>query len=399
MSTPRLRITAAVVCSLALVVAGSPSAARAAATGSGEQRTCGTTGMHVSRQLDELSANSGHTVEPADLGLPSSSFDVTVIARADTSCDTAERVMRYAFDPKHSGEGPAFLASPDGWGCNLSEASPHPVADCVRTAGQAPQAIAKAPISAFLASAAPSSDSGGREDCGTVKTAAGVPASVEVRGKGIDCDAALHVMRDYYAALGGGKGPGMGGGGPIHVRGGGHRWRCGSGPATNPYSECTSGSTTIRADVKTGRGQKLDPLQAAAARGGNQAGRLPRAGERPYEPPKGTHGIPQRIRGGGGFKDRYGNRWKWDPIKGEWDVTHRDKSHTNIGPDGKITHGPDNFPNRSRGGSNGGEGNNAARAVAVKAGAGVGLVTILWYAGKLLSPACGPAFGICAVAL
>jgi hypothetical protein len=39
--------------------------------------------------------------------------------------------------------------------------------------------------------------------------------------------------------------------------------------------------------------------------------------------------------------DRYGNVWQWDPIKGEWDV-QTGKKHTNVGPDGEITHGPNN---------------------------------------------------------
>ena len=34
-----------------------------------------------------------------------------------------------------------------------------------------------------------------------------------------------------------------------------------------------------------------------------------------------------------------------------WDVQHPDGSHTNVDPDGNITHGDDNFPNKSRGGS------------------------------------------------
>lgn len=41
--------------------------------------------------------------------------------------------------------------------------------------------------------------------------------------------------------------------------------------------------------------------------------------------------------------DKYGDQWVWDPIKNEWDVQHPDGSHTNIGPDGEITHGDDNM--------------------------------------------------------
>jgi hypothetical protein len=50
------------------------------------------------------------------------------------------------------------------------------------------------------------------------------------------------------------------------------------------------------------------------------------------------------LKGGQGFKDKYGNRWVWDPGKGEWDVQHPDGSHTNVGPEGEITHGENNFP-------------------------------------------------------
>ena len=41
-------------------------------------------------------------------------------------------------------------------------------------------------------------------------------------------------------------------------------------------------------------------------------------------------------------------QWQWDPIKSEWDVQHPDGSHTNVGEDGEITHGPDNFPGAPR---------------------------------------------------
>ena len=36
--------------------------------------------------------------------------------------------------------------------------------------------------------------------------------------------------------------------------------------------------------------------------------------------------------------------WQWDNRKTEWDVQHPDGSHTNVGEDGNITHGDDNFP-------------------------------------------------------
>jgi RHS repeat-associated protein len=69
-------------------------------------------------------------------------------------------------------------------------------------------------------------------------------------------------------------------------------------------------------------------------------------GPYPYVPPKSSHGVPQRSRGGG-FVDQYGNVWKPDLTKKgwtEWDVQHPNGSHTNVDDEGTITHGADNFP-------------------------------------------------------
>ena len=88
------------------------------------------------------------------------------------------------------------------------------------------------------------------------------------------------------------------------------------------------------------------PIQA------NWPTHLPKAGERPYSPPKDYHGRVERNRAGH-YVDREGNIWEWKSRErgGEpphWDVQHRDGSHTNVLPDGKVWHGPDNFPNQPR---------------------------------------------------
>jgi hypothetical protein len=143
---------------------------------------------------------------------------------------------------------------------------------------------------------------------------------------------------------------------------------------------------------------------------GSQEERLPRGGSHPFEPKKGQR-LSEPVQcdpGGGGclprrkatvnrerdgsFVDKHGNRWQWDPVKGEWDVQHKDGTHTNVSPDGEVTHGPNNFPNKSRTEREGGD---TAKVV-------VGGVTIggaLWWAAKLLSPACGPLAPACAVVL
>ena len=75
---------------------------------------------------------------------------------------------------------------------------------------------------------------------------------------------------------------------------------------------------------------------------GKKGEKLPKGGEHPFEPKKHKGGDYLRDMFGR-FLDKWGNAWEWDPIKGEWDVQHPDGSHTNIGPDGNVTHGPDKF--------------------------------------------------------
>jgi hypothetical protein len=77
--------------------------------------------------------------------------------------------------------------------------------------------------------------------------------------------------------------------------------------------------------------------------GGSVISRLPTGGDYPFEPKKGQRlNNPESIkRQNGNPVDKYGQEWDWDPIKEEFDVQNSDK-HTNIGPDGKITHGENN---------------------------------------------------------
>lgn len=77
---------------------------------------------------------------------------------------------------------------------------------------------------------------------------------------------------------------------------------------------------------------------------GGLIGKLPTKGSFPFEPGKGQRlGDPKSIpRRDGKPVDKYSDQWKWDPIKGEWDVQHPDGSHTNVGLDGEITHGDNN---------------------------------------------------------
>ena len=106
-----------------------------------------------------------------------------------------------------------------------------------------------------------------------------------------------------------------------------------------------------------------------------------------------------------GYEDADGNIWVWNPPGSptahggpHWDVQHKDGSHTNVNPDGSVR-GPDNFPNKSRGGSSdGGGGDNNTGEIVGGGAAIVGGGAAIWWGAKLLSPACGPFVLVCAVA-
>jgi hypothetical protein len=192
----------------------------------------------------------------------------------------------------------------------------------------------------------------------------------------------------------------------------------GSDPPTVPTTApATPVTPTSAAAVPTPNPQPGPaPPQPAAAPPGwtGQAANLPTGGDRPYVPPKNSHGKPKKVPAGGrggakGYEDADGNIWVWNPPGGRtahggphWDVQHPDGSHTNVDPDGKITHGDDNFPNKSRGasgdnGANPGD-DNTAKIVGGTA-AGIGIGGLIWWGAKVLSPACGPFAPVCAVVL
>jgi hypothetical protein len=74
---------------------------------------------------------------------------------------------------------------------------------------------------------------------------------------------------------------------------------------------------------------------------------LPTTGKRSYRSP-GPGEVVQHPQGEG-YLDILGNKWQVDRTKArtgrffEWDVQHPNGLHTNVGIDGTVTHGPDNF--------------------------------------------------------
>lgn len=190
----------------------------------------------------------------------------------------------------------------------------------------------------------------------------------------------------------GGGSPGAAGGGSPAAPGGGSPGAAGGGsPAGTPGGSPGVAQTGGAAAPGDGSGNR-----------GPQSSRLPSGGQRPYAPPKGAHGKPQRVRGGG-FEDKNGNVWKWDPsghAGPHWDVEHPDGSHTNVAPDGTVI-GKDNFPNKAPQGSGSGDAGSGTANAVTHAASGAAILgtlgTILWWAGKVASPACGPFAPVCAI--
>lgn len=87
--------------------------------------------------------------------------------------------------------------------------------------------------------------------CGDIRTAAGYPATERIVRGQVSCADVTHVFTDYYAALGAGRAPGNGGGGPVRVDG----WVCESTPATasDPTTTCDRGADEITAQVHVTR--------------------------------------------------------------------------------------------------------------------------------------------------
>lgn len=77
---------------------------------------------------------------------------------------------------------------------------------------------------------------------------------------------------------------------------------------------------------------------------------LPRTGTHRFVPPKGVNWPKNPLRGTQrGYVDDDGNEWRahrgpsGEPEDLHWDVQHPDGRHTNVGLDGEVHHGPDNF--------------------------------------------------------
>jgi hypothetical protein len=83
-------------------------------------------------------------------------------------------------------------------------------------------------------------------ECGTVTTAAGLPATARIVRGTLACATVTRVFTDYYTALARGQAPGNGGGGPVPVDG----WTCQSAPAqAAPVSTCDNNGSEITARV------------------------------------------------------------------------------------------------------------------------------------------------------
>ncbi len=73
--------------------------------------------------------------------------------------------------------------------------------------------------------------------------------------------------------------------------------------------------------------------------------KLPTSGEQPYSPKKqkGSPEVVNNPESTGGYLDEAGNVWEWNARQGHWDVQHPNGTHTNVNPNGSVTHGPNNF--------------------------------------------------------
>jgi hypothetical protein len=117
------------------------------------------------------------------------------------------------------------------------------VAGCGPAHGKSPESGAQGSSPAGGAPAA---------QCGTARTAAGVPVVIEVRNGSGDCHAALAIERAYTRAVASGKVQGNGGGAPVTIKG----WTCQgfNTPqvlATGQASACHKNGTEILAILPT----------------------------------------------------------------------------------------------------------------------------------------------------
>jgi hypothetical protein len=128
--------------------------------------------------------------------------------------------------------GPAVLALAALAGCALT--------GCTATGSAKPAAAASTTQSSMPAATG--------HKCGTGKTAAGVPVTVEVGQGQVGCATAMKIEHAYAAALASGHAPGNGGGGPVSVKG----WVCTGFDTpqilrTGDASKCSKGPSEILA--------------------------------------------------------------------------------------------------------------------------------------------------------
>lgn len=134
-----------------------------------------------------------------------------------------------------------------------------------------------------------------------------------------------------------------------------------------------------------------------------KSGDLPRGGDHPYVPPKSGRGKPVKIKGKTAWKDNQGRTWEWDRLhKDHWDVTDKNGDHINVNPDGSEARNPDSKgepkPSASPSAPKQKGGGKAHSWLPWGIGA-AGAGGLLWWGGKVLSPACGPLAPACAIAL
>lgn len=142
--------------------------------------------------------------------------------------------------------------------------------------------------------------------------------------------------------------------------------------------------------------------------GVGRSGDLPRksyGGEEWYEPPKRGNGKPVKAKGENSWVDKWGRIWKWDTKhRDHWDVTDpKTGKHINVNPDGSIARKPKTTaspqvseppppPPGNKGTSN------FWKSVAAVGAVVGGVAVAIWWGAKVLSPVCGPAFPLCALA-
>ena len=118
--------------------------------------------------------------------------------------------------------------------------------------GLAAVAVTVMLTAAGCSKSAASTDTSRVTRCGTTKTAANVPTTIEVARGQVSCSDAMTVEHHYSKQVAAGKAPGNGGGGPLTVDG----WKCQGFPTpqvlkTGWASKCVRGDTEILAILAT----------------------------------------------------------------------------------------------------------------------------------------------------